>query len=119
MTDKFYGLFDGAVDERAYVINAIADEQILIGSPVIVVAPAAGERLARVEPNDTQGLYAFGVCVGGSRNGTYGGTSEVAAEAGEAVKVCVQGRCKERVKGDVTPVIIGSPLTLAASDGIA
>ncbi|HKZ42770.1 MAG TPA: hypothetical protein VJ044_17535 [Candidatus Hodarchaeales archaeon] len=119
MTDNYVGLFDGPVDERAYVVNAIADEQITIGSPVILVAPAPGDRLPRVEPNDTQGGNFYGICVGGSRNGTYGGVSEVAGEAGEAVKICVNGRCKARVKGDVTPIVINSPLTLAGSDGIA
>jgi len=119
MTDNYPGLFDGAVDERAYVINAIADEQITIGSPVILVAPASGERLPRVEPFNTQGAKANGVAVGGSRNGIYGGASEVVAEAGESVKVCVQGRCKVRVKGDVTPVVINSPLTISATDGLA
>lgn len=118
MTDKYSGLFDGAVDERAYVINTIADEQILIGSPVIAVPPASGERLARVEPNDTQGAVSFGVVVGGSLNGTYGGASEIVGQAGDAVKTCILGRCKARVKGDVTPIVIGSPLTLAATDGI-
>jgi len=117
MTDNYPGLFDGAVDEQAYVVNAIADEQITIGSPVITVTPASGDRLPRVEPNNTQGAYSYGVCVGGSRNGTYGGVSEVAGETGEAVKVCVLGRCKARAKGDVTPIVIGSPLTLAGTDG--
>jgi hypothetical protein len=118
MTDKYTGLFDGAVDERAYVIKTTADEQILIGSPVIAVPPASGERLARVEPNDVQGAVAFGIVVGGSLNGTYGGASEIVGQAGDAVKTCILGRCKARVKGDVTPIVIGSPLTLAATDGI-
>lgn len=119
MADKYPGLFDGAIDERAYVINAIADEQITIGSPVIIVAPATGELLPRVEPTDSQGVYIYGICVGGDANGTYGGTSEIAGEAGDAVKVCVQGRCKARVDGVISAIAIGDPLTSSSTDGVA
>jgi hypothetical protein len=119
MTDKFPGLFDGAVDEAAYVINAIADEQITIGSPVVVVAPGTGEVLPRVEPIDTQGAKIYGVVVGGDLNGQYGGTSEVVAEAGDAVKVCVHGRCKARVDGVIGAIAIDSPLTASSTDGVA
>ena len=118
MTDKYPGLFDGAIDERAYVINAIADEQITIGSPVILVAPAAGELLPRVEPTAVQGARIYGVVVGGDSNGTYGGASEIAAEAGEAVKVCVNGRCKARVDGVIRAIAIGDPLTASGTDGV-
>ena len=120
MTDLYPGIFDGAVDEAATVINAIADESVTIGSPVIVVAAATGELAPRVEPNATQGARAFGVCVGRQDNGTYGGSSEVAASAaGEAVKVCTQGRCKVRVNGSTSAISINSPLTIDAVDGIA
>lgn len=119
MTDKYAGLFDGAIDEAAYVINAIADEQITIGSPVIIVAPAAGELLPRVEPIDSQGVYIYGVCVGGDANGIYGGASEVAGIAGDAVKICVNGRCKARVDGVIGAIIVGSPLTASGTDGVA
>lgn len=120
MTDLYPGLFDGAVDERAYVVNAIADEQITIGSPVILVAPGTGEQLPRVEPTDvaiTEVIY--GVCVGGDANGTYGGSSEVAGEAGDSVKICVNGRCKVRVDGTGTAVAIGDPLSATTTDGVA
>jgi hypothetical protein len=119
MTDKYSGLFDGAIDERAYVINAIADESITIGSPVTVVTPATGELLPRVEPIAVITAYIHGVCVGGDQNGTYGGTSEVAGLAGDAVKVCINGRCKVRVDGSGTPIIIGSPLSASTTDGVA
>ncbi len=119
MTDKFPGLFDGAIDEAAYVINAIADESITIGSPVILVAPAAGELLPRVEPIDSQGARIYGICVGGDANGTYGGSSEIAGLAGDAVKVCVNGRCKARVDGVISAIVIGDPLTASGTDGVA
>jgi len=119
MTDLYPGLFDGAIDERAYVINAIADEQITIGSPVILVAPGAGELLPRVEPIAVQGSRIYGVCVGGDLNGTYGGASEIAAEAGDAVKICVNGRCKVRVDGVISAIAIGDPLTASGTDGVA
>ena len=119
MTDLYTGLFDGAVDERAYVINATADEQITIGSPVTIVAPGTGEVLPRVEPIDSITAYIHGVVVGGDLNGTYGGTSEIVAEAGDTVKVCVNGRCKVRVDGSGTPILIGSPLSAHTVDGVA
>ena len=119
MTDKYAGLFDGAIDERAYVVNAIADESITIGSPVIIVAPATGELLPRVEPTDSQGSYIYGICVGGDANGIYGGASEVAGLAGDSVKVCVNGRCKARVDGVIGAIAIGDPLTASGTDGVA
>jgi hypothetical protein len=120
MTDLYPGLFDGAIDERAYVVNAIADEQITIGSPVILVAPGSGEQLPRVEPTDVAVTdVIYGVCVGGDANGTYGGTSEIAGEAGDSVKICVNGRCKVRVDGSGTPILIGSPLSPTTTDGVA
>lgn len=119
MTDKYSGLFDGAIDERAYVINAIADESITIGSPVIIVAPATGELLPRVEPTASQGANIYGIVVGGDANGTYGGTSEIAGIAGDAVKVCVNGRCKARVDGVIRAIAIGDPLTASGTDGVA
>jgi len=119
MTDKYAGLFDGAIDERAYVINAIADESITIGSPVTVVTPAVGELLPRVEPIDSITAFIHGVCVGGDQNGTYGGTSEIAGLAGDAVKVCINGRCKVRVDGSGTPIVIGTQLGASGTDGVA
>ncbi len=120
MTDLYPGLFDGAIDERAYVVNAIADEQITIGSPVLLVAPGSGENLPRVEPTDASiADVIYGVCVGGDANGTYGGSSEIAGEAGDSVKICVNGRCKVRVDGSGTPIAIGSPLSSSTTDGVA
>ena len=120
MTDLYAGVFDGPVGAEAIIINCIADESITIGSPVILVAAGTGELLPRVEPNASQGAAAFGVCVGGDDNGTYGGSSEVAASAaGEAVKVCVFGRCKVRVNGSTGAISVGSNLTVDAVDGIA
>jgi len=120
MTDLYPGVYDGAVDEAATVINAIADESITIGSPVILVAAGTGELAPRVEPNASQGAWAYGVCVGGQDNGTYGGSSEVAASAaGESVKICTKGRCKVRVNGSTGSIAIGAKLTIDAVDGIA
>ena len=85
-----------------------------------LVAPGAGTQLPRVEPIDasiTEVIY--GVCVGGDQNGTYGGASEIAGEAGDSVKICVNGRCKVRVDGSGTPIVIGSPLSASTTDGVA
>jgi len=120
MTDKYTGLFDGAVDEAAYVVNATADETITIGSPVILVTPPTGERLPRVEPTSVQGARIYGICVGGDQNGTFGGESEVAGNAGDSVKICVNGRCKARVDGVAGGAIaIATELTASSTDGVA
>jgi len=127
MTDKYPGLFDGAADSSAIVINAIADEAIEIGSPVISVAPATGEIAPRVEPTATNG-HVSGVVVGGDANGIWvDGTTtndgSAASAAGEAVKVVTRGRCKVRVDGSTggvnSNIAIGDPLCAGDVDGVA
>jgi hypothetical protein len=127
MTDKYPGLFDGAVDSAASVINAIADEAIEIGSPVISVAAATGELNPRVEPTATNG-HVTGVVVGGDANGIWvDGTTtndgSAASAAGESVKVCTNGRCKVRVDGSTggvnSNIAIGDPLCAGDVDGVA
>lgn len=128
MTDKYTGLYDGAADSAALVINAIADEAILIGSPVVVVAPATGEIAPRVEPETDGTLFCTGVVVGGSSNGvwvdgTVANDGQAASAAGVSVKVCTRGRCKVRVDGSTgganSNIAIGDPLSMAGTDGIA
>lgn len=128
MTDKYPGLFDGALDTGAIVLNAIADEAIEIGSPVIPVAPATGELSPRVEPTVTGTLAIAGVVVGGDANGIWvDGTTtndgNAADAAGEAVKVVTRGRCKVRVDGSTgganSNIAIGDPLSAGAVDGVA
>lgn len=128
MTDKYSGLFDGAVDSANFVINAIADEAIKIGSPVVAVAPATGEINPRVEPETDGTLFVVGVVVGGSSNGiwvdgTIANDGSAADAAGVAVKVCTRGRCKVRVDGSTgganSNIAIGDPLSIAGTDGIA
>jgi len=128
MTDKYPGLYDGAADTAASVINAIADEAILIGSPVITVAAGTAEVSPRVEPTTDGTLYVAGVCVGGDGNGIWvDGTTtndgDAATAAGESVKVVTKGRCKVRVDGSTgganSNIAIGDPLSCAGTDGIA
>lgn len=123
MTDLYTGLENGPTDGGTagnIVIEAIADEAIDLGSPVIIVAPGTGERLPRVEPNDTQGAHAFGVVVSGVVDGTFSGSDQSAADAaGEAVSVCILGRCKVHVNGNTAAILVGSKLTIDAVDGIA
>lgn len=125
MTDQYTGLENGTVDggvAGSIVIEAIADEAVDIGAPVILVAAGTGERLPRVEPNNTQGAHAFGVVVAGVKDGTFSGSDQSAADAaGEAVSVCVLGRCKVNVDGSVGGnIAVGSKLTLSdTADGLA
>ncbi len=120
MTDKYQGLFDGAADSAASVINAIADEAIEIGAPVIAVAAATGEVNPRVEPTTDGTLFVAGVVVGGDANGiwvdgTTANDGNAADAAGESVKVCTTGRCKVRVDGSTgganSNIAIGDPLS--------
>jgi|LWDU01.1.fsa_nt_gi hypothetical protein len=128
MTDNYAGLFDGAADATALVINAIADEAIEIGSPVIGVAAGTGEINPRVEPTTDGTLYVAGVVVGGDANGiwvdgTTANDGNAADAAGESVKVCTHGRCKVRVDGSTgganSNIAIGDPLSCAGTDEIA
>ncbi len=123
MADLYTGLFDGA-DSDAIVINAIASETIAIFSPVSLVAPATGERLARVAYPSGQGVYVFGVVVGGDANGipvdgTIANDGNAAAAAGDTVKVCTFGRCKVRVNGSTAAIAVGEALVADAVDGFA
>jgi hypothetical protein len=127
MTDNYAGLFDGAADSAALVVNAIADEAIEIGSPVISVAAGTGEINPRVEPTADGTLAIAGVCVGGDANGiwvdgTTANDGSAASAAGESVKVCTTGRCKVRVDGSTgganSNIAIGDPLS-ASIDGVA
>ena len=119
MTDQFPGLSKGAFP-GADTQDAVADEAIIVGSPVIEVAPPAGELEPRVEPNDTAGVYGAGIVVDGDNRGIYDGVGalgQAATGAGEAVTLCIRGYCKARVDGTGTPIVIGSPLTISTTDG--
>lgn len=122
MTDKHLGLFDGGAGAESIVISAIANEAIKIGSIVSWVAAGTGERFPRVEHPSAATVPMCGVVVGGSANGIWvdgvlANDGNAAAAAGDAVKVCVFGRCKVRVEG-TTDVLISDPLTYA-TDGVA
>lgn len=124
MADLIGGIFDGAAGAEALVVNAIANEAIKIGSPVVYVAPASGEIFPRVAHPAAATDEIIGVVVGGDNNGIWvDGTTtndgDAAAAAGEVVKVCIFGRCKVRVKADATNTVAGAtPLTYQA-DGFA
>lgn len=121
MADKHLGLFSGRAGSEAIQRNAIADEDVFIGDPVIGVAPPAGERDARVEPNNAQGVAILGIVVDGDQKGLYDdglrGDTEKSAAAGEAVKLVTKGRAKARVKGDGTAIAINDKLTLSGTEG--
>ncbi len=121
MADKHLGLFSGRAGSEAIVRNAIADEDIFIGDPVIFVTQPAGEREPRVEPNNSQGVAIAGIAIDGDQKGLYDdglrGATEKVAAAGETIKLCTKGRCKARVKGDGTTITLGEKLTLSATEG--
>lgn len=123
MANLYTGLSTGPVDADANVINAIADEAIHIGDPIILVAAGTGELLPRVEPNATQGAFCYGVIVDGDLDGRYDtgarGASELVANAGDTVVVCTRGRCLVRVDGAAAAILVASKLTLDAVDGQA
>lgn len=124
MADLIGGIFDGAAGAEALVINAIANEAIKIGSPVVFVAPASGEIFPRVAHPAAATDEIIGVVVGGDNNGIWvdGSTTndgDAAAAAGEVVKVCTQGRCKVRVKADGTNITAGADQLTYQADGFA
>lgn len=119
MADKLLGVFDGAAGAEALVINAIANEAIKIGSPVTIIAAASGEKLPRVAHPAAKTDAIIGVVVGGDNNGIFvDGTTtndgDAAAAAGEVVKVCIFGRCKVRVDGAVSAIVLGDGLSFDA-----
>ena len=121
MVDKHFGLFSGRAGSEAIVRNAIADEAIFIGDPVVFVNQPAGERDPRVKPDNTPGAAIAGIVVDGDQKGLYDdglrGATEKVADAGEAVKLVTKGRAKARVKGDGTQIDLNFKLTLSATEG--
>lgn len=128
MADNYPGIFDGAAGPEALVINAIADEAIEIGAPVIYVAAGTGELSPRVEPNGVEETSVAGVVVGGDANGiwsdgTVANDGNAADAAGDTVKLCIYGRCKVRVDGSTgganSNIAVGDPLSLSSTDEVA
>jgi len=123
MADKAAGIFDGGAGAEAIEINAIANEALKIGSPVALLAAASGEIFARVAHPAAKTNVIIGVVTGGDNNGIWvDGTTtndgNAAAAAGEVVKVCIFGRCKVRVDGNVSNIAVGEQLSFDA-DGFA
>jgi len=124
MADLALGLFDGEAGAEAVVINAIANEALAIGSPVIWIDAATGEKMPRVGHPAAATEPVIGVVTGGDNNGIYvDGTLTndglAAAAAGEVVRVCIGGRCKVRVNGSGTAVAAGTSRLAFSADGIA
>lgn len=123
MADKALGLFDGEAGAEAVVINAIANEALKIGSIVSFAAAATGEIMPRVAHPAAATSPAIGVVTGGDNNGIYvdglvANDGDAAAAAGEVVRVCILGRCKIRVDGAASAIVVGEALAYA-SDGVA
>lgn len=120
MVNFYSGLFRGPIDHNASsVINAIANDLIIVGESVELVAlpsPTA-ELLPRIESHGGTGFY--GVAVGGDADGIYADddtptTENEAAVAGQGVVVVTQGRCLALVDAPITAIVPGSPLTITA-----
>lgn len=123
MADLYTGLENGGIDSGTagnVIIECIANEAITLGSPVKLASIPTGERLPRVEPTGSQGIAILGVVVAGVNDGTFSG-SDVSASiaAGDAVSVCIFGRCKVRVNGSTGAIAIGDKLTADSQDGFA
>lgn len=128
--NKFKGLARGPIDHAASaVINAIATEPMTMGSAVKLAVAGTGEILPRVALVDTDGDVTYGIVIGGDADGVYGDDGQDAASdinraataAGQAVVVCVRGRCVARVQadddeGNGTAIAIGDALAAGVPD---
>lgn len=121
-TDKYPKLKEGLAKypERG-ILSFVANTVIPMWSPVILVAPAAGETLPRVATTTTTNDQAVvGVVVGGQGDVT--GTGNAATAAGQVVDVALIGSgamTKVVVDGNADNIAIGELLITDATAGQA
>ncbi len=111
MVNNYVGLHRGPIDhEASSVINSIASEAINMGSAVrLNTTIPSTELLPRVDEADTINEQAYGIAVGGDRDGIYGtgatdggsGDNLATDALGQGVVVVTQGRCPARVTGTI------------------
>jgi hypothetical protein len=105
-------IVEGPIGPEAIVIDAIAGGAIDLWSPVIIVAPGAGEDLARVATvAGANSVLCVGVIVGPIR-----ASGKAADAAGDKVNLCVFGRCKVKVAAALT---VGAMFATSATAGKA
>lgn len=111
MADKYPGVKSGPTGAESIVVSKIAAAAIKVGAFVKDAAAGTGELDARVDNATATNTAVRGVVVGGVNRGTYGGSDEnAAAAAAEAVDVVRLGRCKIRVDGSSSAIVVGDPL---------
>lgn len=128
MTNQFPGLARGPIDhEASSLINVTAKGKIDMGSAVFLVDETipSSAIFPRVEQSiiSSGSNQVYGIAVGGDTDGIYGDGSAsadeddrfVAAQDGESVVVCTQGRCLAKINSP-TGAGIGGDL-IAHSDG--
>ena len=120
MADLYPGLKAGQAGAEAITVSKTAAAAIGLGALVIDSSPGTGEYEARVNNATATTATIRGVVVGGENRGVYGGTDENAASAaGQAVSVCIVGRCKVRVDGSTSAIAVGDALAPSTTARIA
>lgn len=93
MAEDFPEILEGALDTEAEVETCIANGAIAQWSPVVIVAPAAGETLPRVGTTTVaEDRNRYGVKVGPNKT----------VAAGDPVQICKKGRAKMKMNGAIT-----------------
>jgi hypothetical protein len=118
-TDKFPKLKEGTAKfpERG-ILSFIANGVIPNFSPVILVAPPAGETLPRVATTTTQNDPAVvGIVVGGSGDVAAGNAADAAGDAVDVVPIGSGAITKCVVDGALTAIAIGDLLVTDATAG--
>ncbi len=108
-------IFEGPVGPSAVVIDAVAAGAVDMWSPVIAVAPGAGEDLARVQATASANSTAvYGVVVGPLK-----ASGKAADAAGDKVLVCVFGPCKVKVNAALSVAALIATSATAGKAGAA
>jgi len=107
----------GPLDQNAIVESFLAEEaNILLWSPVALVAAGSGEYMARAGPtSNASDPTVIGVVVGPLKDAQ---NLYASLAAGDAIQVCTRGKCKVRVDG-TDAIAVGDGLVSYEGDGYA
>ena len=108
MTNLYPGLSRGEIGPRdsVTVINIIANETDMeMGGTAKLAAAPTTELLPRADKGDSAGEDLYGIITAGDNDGIYGdggsspadNTTKASLLVGDAITVCVQGRCLARI----------------------
>lgn len=113
-THYYKNITTGPLDQDAIVESFIAEEaNILLWSPVALVAAGTGEYMARAGPTATANdPKVIGVVVGPLKDAE---NLYASLAAGDAIQVCTHGKCKVRVDG-TDAIAVGDALVSYAAD---